>query len=57
MTLRCIDFTKARTKREKLELFSQTKIALARVLYGWNKEPGPKYPVNWRPEQRRRRWK
>jgi len=57
MTMRTIDFTKARTKREKLEMFSQARILLMRMISRWSYEPGPKYPENWRPEQRKRKWK
>ena len=50
-----IDFTKARTRREKQELFSQVRILLARKLGKWNEEMQGRYPENWRPEQNRKK--
>ncbi len=53
--MRTIDFTKARTQREKQELFSQTRILLARAMGKWNRETQGQYPENWRPEENRRK--
>jgi hypothetical protein len=53
--MRTIDFTKTRTLREKQELFSQTRILLARAIGEWNRETQGQYPKNLRPEQNRRK--